>query len=1836
MGNEAPEGVTTKTILLPRYIYLQRGEFFYNDQIYSGYYLTDDAEIYSNSWHQNRFGEHLADFIEKVKIATGSTQVDLVCHSMGGVVARVAIEGYNQESNVRKLLTLGTPHNPIEGYKATEFGLTIFNEWNAFFNDAPLEWQESGELRELGLDIDFDQNTIEFDVKFTDLTTGETNYFQDIIGYEPTTTEIVSVSGNRSVGAASIQPPNDGFIWNEWSILSNALYNPIIYASHSLSGWNFGFGFNNLTDPELGLTTCSYTEEYIKRWLINDEVREFQGNVNQLSACLEPVGSFYANGEGSQSIRLILDYSGNNFYYDQLTTGCITAYDNNGAFLGSHYANYGDLADSNRPIGSLMGSPVIMMSIPDDYDLASFFNIHLNDMITGQVAELTYQTSLFGIWKAMPEPYVVSSWGGAIAFTVCPYTWESNDINVNTKIYFNNNLLQTVAGSYNSPQGISMLIPPLTSSASFQLCKLRCEYYLDDNGNYVFDESDLLIRTPDWNPDDLVATNDLEGVVVLSWTSDVNPVEGLSYIIYRNDTELTEITNPEQSTFIDESINPGETYTYEIHARYKELESRNDNNTHIFQITTNPANAPNPYPLASFYYNESNIKLKWIDNSERETGYKIKCNSNWIADLTTNEDTITYTYQLPNPDDQEYTFDIYTAVGTNISSSFLRYEIPMLYHTPFYSLNEFDFKNGNNIYLNNDDIYFASERNYCSDVISLESYNGNATNLYFSQFNNSDKQNRIIGSQDNSIYIKTNHEDAIDFLLGYRMVNNELINVNIENLSMLNVKGLDYEFNVLALYRTEESSNTYYLLLSERLTIENLKDDYHDTSELLLVELIDQGTNLLVNNIKGINSIEEARPIYWGNIKELSSGDVVAIYNGELNNNGTISYLGKGIRKINADFTYDVWMHPSNEWISTNKSFFDVGVNQNGEVVILETVDNYDLNLYTYDYPLSGNLGYPSNNELITSGNVKTPRISTVNKAIVYSWCLEDGNSRIGYSVESFNYSITDATLLSKDLIYDYVIEKNYGTGLYELKYIIPDVWAVENERITVNQANIYASKDVLYGYYDEDFMVTVKDNRTHEPLEGISIKVTNNDDFEYYGVTQSDGKFACPLYAESENDITVEIISDFFKAEPITIPVTIYEMTVTMNDEIPVLEYSDISIDIKGELVNEPDAAYLPLTNVNIMIEGIDVNYNGAVTSPGMYESTENTSYTKPINVTITKDKYRTFEGTITPYMWSNVKEATGSNNSNSIVRDPSTGELYMIYTKNNPNPDPYVPTQLTRVIGAYSNNEGEWWYVQDIGYGKNGSIALTQNSEPGTFYDKSIGYVYNTATLPSAITVVNGSVFVEPGSIWNNNLTNYMHSAGIKYLGSLDYPYLLHAMFPHDDPESVLEEILISPEGLSTESQYIVIPAHSPTIALKYNELCPWDDKNDRIIAFEDKNSEICQIIFNTTDLEWNLPERKSFSLSQKSINPCIDVFGEYTDLVWQEGIDEATDEYRIFLNGSRFIGDQTETNKLYPKVKRNSYISYVEDNQNIKVSYFKDDALNTFNLYSGSGLYYADFEVKTTNINSVRTKHTIYYMYTEEEGDIYKIRTGTKEFTTNDLPAPLFELAAADTTDVTGGSPIYEYIGSDNRPIDRITSEVGGLNEDKYYSLSVVSTNNNKNEPYVVMIDGEVSEVVYGKESETIIPIDNQYLDDKSVEVSIDMVKGNPHRTIDMKLYEYDEIENEVEEPANIANTMLQPLIIDKKVITPFSVVNRGINSDGTFKLEVNLPDNDIVELRVYDIMGREVNAKEINMKQGKNILELTNRDKYNNMLSKGIYFIRISSSTESYTGKLVNLK
>ena len=68
-----------------------------------------------------RHAEDLKSFVDSVLGTTGETQVDIVAHSLGGIISRYAIQRLGLRGRVRTLVTMATPH---QGTYAAQYANT--------------------------------------------------------------------------------------------------------------------------------------------------------------------------------------------------------------------------------------------------------------------------------------------------------------------------------------------------------------------------------------------------------------------------------------------------------------------------------------------------------------------------------------------------------------------------------------------------------------------------------------------------------------------------------------------------------------------------------------------------------------------------------------------------------------------------------------------------------------------------------------------------------------------------------------------------------------------------------------------------------------------------------------------------------------------------------------------------------------------------------------------------------------------------------------------------------------------------------------------------------------------------------------------------------------------------------------------------------------------------------------------------------------------------------------------------------------------------------------------------------------------------------------------------------------------------------------------------------------------------------------------------------------------------------------------------------------------------------------------------------------------------------
>jgi len=209
------------------------------------WFAADNVLEYVKSWKKGKFAERLAEFIDKVLSATGASKVDIVAHSMGGLVSRAAIKNYGCSSKVRKLIMVGTPNHPYNCW------------WEELYQvfSGDQSWQKRGENLEMGVAWGSGENA-----HFVNLENAYEDQWGNLLGYDNHIENMATIAGNKGKSYFG-DAPNDGVTAVNQVRVNSAQFNPVIYASHS---------YEDIS--EQALPTCTYTTEFIKKWMIDDEI----------------------------------------------------------------------------------------------------------------------------------------------------------------------------------------------------------------------------------------------------------------------------------------------------------------------------------------------------------------------------------------------------------------------------------------------------------------------------------------------------------------------------------------------------------------------------------------------------------------------------------------------------------------------------------------------------------------------------------------------------------------------------------------------------------------------------------------------------------------------------------------------------------------------------------------------------------------------------------------------------------------------------------------------------------------------------------------------------------------------------------------------------------------------------------------------------------------------------------------------------------------------------------------------------------------------------------------------------------------------------------------------------------------------------------------------------------------------------------------------------------------------------------------------------------------------------------------------------------------------------
>lgn len=151
-----------------------------------GHILGDNPEYDQGFSHE--YAEDLADFVEHVRIATGAQHVDLVGHSMGGMIVRSFLAFYGGSAVTERALLLASPVRGV--------GLIGFLQ---LFPVSGPSWQALHEIAEL------DSGTLLSKVKFSrcgESTADKGAFGQKLLDEElasPPSTELYVMSGGSDV-----------------------------------------------------------------------------------------------------------------------------------------------------------------------------------------------------------------------------------------------------------------------------------------------------------------------------------------------------------------------------------------------------------------------------------------------------------------------------------------------------------------------------------------------------------------------------------------------------------------------------------------------------------------------------------------------------------------------------------------------------------------------------------------------------------------------------------------------------------------------------------------------------------------------------------------------------------------------------------------------------------------------------------------------------------------------------------------------------------------------------------------------------------------------------------------------------------------------------------------------------------------------------------------------------------------------------------------------------------------------------------------------------------------------------------------------------------------------------------------------------------------------------------------------------------------------------------------------------------------------------------------------------------------------------------------------------
>jgi pimeloyl-ACP methyl ester carboxylesterase len=226
---------------------------------YGGSYYKDQ-----NGQPRASFAKRLGQFIDNVLRATGKDKVNLVCHSMGGLVSRAYIRWIpNGAKKINKILTVGTPNKGIPDDLRLALEQTKVQEW-----------QKSGEEQEMA------SGRKVFNGK--DYTQILNEGWQNFC--EKNGVQYATLRGNYNPW--SLFRIGDGVVEEDSAQIDGAVFNGLAHMAHLTRDSFYVDLVFFLPDArtlpisapyfpdEMAMTNSTYVSEVIKRWIIQGQKDE--------------------------------------------------------------------------------------------------------------------------------------------------------------------------------------------------------------------------------------------------------------------------------------------------------------------------------------------------------------------------------------------------------------------------------------------------------------------------------------------------------------------------------------------------------------------------------------------------------------------------------------------------------------------------------------------------------------------------------------------------------------------------------------------------------------------------------------------------------------------------------------------------------------------------------------------------------------------------------------------------------------------------------------------------------------------------------------------------------------------------------------------------------------------------------------------------------------------------------------------------------------------------------------------------------------------------------------------------------------------------------------------------------------------------------------------------------------------------------------------------------------------------------------------------------------------------------------------------------------------------